>query len=350
MRHGQAFRPGMDPDTRVRGSSLTAAGLGEALGVARRFAETIGAEEIRPTDVTIVCAPTPEAEATAATLTAQLRGCADPVPLEALDPDRWPHRADEDAQAPWKKIDDEIEERLSGPTQAVVVVGHDPQVSSLLNDLVVRGGRSQRGAGPLPLARSELAMVGAPPGEPLEIRWVLSPSDGEVIEELQAKIRSKMDSAKLLGAFLTALLVFAAKALADAEETPVWYPWVGGLGLLLLALATAAYFVTMFRYDELLTPVRFWPSSRPSEELPRGFVARPPSSAAWVLYQNMIRVWFNAFIPATLLGAGGAIAITVALAQPGRFWWLAVALSIAAVLVVTSLVWRKAKPTLGVSD
>jgi hypothetical protein len=115
-------------------------------------------------------------------------------------------------------------------------------------------------------------------------------------------------------------------------------------------MATASYLVTMFRYDALLMPVRFWPSPRSSTHLPRGFVARPPSSAAWVLYQNVMRVWFNAFIPATLLGGAGAIAVTVALAQPHKFWWFAVALSIVAVLNVTWLVWREAKPKLGVSD
>lgn len=115
------------------------------------------------------------------------------------------------------------------------------------------------------------------------VLWVLSPSDNRLVDELHAKIKSKMDSAKLLGTFLTALLVFAARELSGVERSPGWYPWVAGLALVLLALATAAYFVTMFLYDELLMPVRFWPSRRPSgRPLPRGFVARPPSSAGWV--------------------------------------------------------------------
>jgi phosphohistidine phosphatase SixA len=352
MRHGQAFRPGMDSEKRARGSSLTTRGFSEALAVAHRFAETVREEGIDPTDVTIVCAPTPEAKATAAALTAQLEGSADPVPLKVLDPVDWAPHADEDARARWKKIDAEIK-RLDRPSRAAVVVGHDPQVSWLLHDLIKQGGRGQRGAGPLPLARGELAMLAADRGGPLELRWVLSPSDEKVIEQLQAKIKSKMDSAKLLGAFLTAVLVFAARELAAAADPPVWYPWIAGLGLVLLATATAAYFVTMFKYDVLLMPVRFWPSPRSSTgstRLPHGFVVRPPSSAAWVLYQNMMRVWFNAFIPATLLGGAGAIAVTVALAQPYRFWWLAVALSIAALLAVTWFVWLKATPNLGVSD
>jgi hypothetical protein len=270
--------------------------------------------------------------------------------MKALDPTDWTSDADEDAKTRWKKIDTAIENTPGGPTRAVVVVGHDPQVSWLLHELIEQSGRGQHGAGPLPLARGELAMLGAPRGEPLALRWVLSPSDDKVIEQLQGKIKSKMDSAKLLGAFLTALLVFAARELAGAEDPPGWYPWVAGLGLVLLATATAAYFVTMFKYDELLMPVRFWPSPRSSTGLPSGFVLRPPSSAAWVLYQNMTRVWYNAFIPATVLGGAGAIAVTVALIHPDQFWWLAVALSIAAVLAFTWLIWRKAAPNLGISD
>jgi phosphohistidine phosphatase SixA len=350
MRHGQAFRPGMDPDTRVRGSSLTTTGLSDARAVAHRFAEAVTENGIDATEVTIVCAPSREAQATAAALAAQLGKAAAAVPLQALDPADWPPRTDEDAPTRWKKIDAEID-KLGAPARAVVVVGHDPQASWLLHHLIAQGGRGQRGAGPLPLARGELAMLGAPRGEPLALRWVLSPSDKASIEQLQAKIKSKMDSAKLLGAFLTALLLFAARELAAAENPPAWYPWVAGGGLVLLATATAAYFVTMFKYDELLMPVRFWPSPRRSRGgLPRGFVLRPPSSAAWILYQNMMWVWYNAFIPATLLGGAGAIAVTVALARPHDLWWLAAALSIAVVVAATWLISRRATPRLGVSD
>jgi phosphohistidine phosphatase SixA len=350
MRHGQAFRPGMDPAIRAPGSSLTIRGLNDALAVGHRFAETLGENAITATDVTIVCARSREAKATAAALASELGESVAATPLKALNPGDWPPHSDEDEGARWKTIDDEVKEKVGTATRAVVFVGHDPQVSWLLHHLIKRSGRGQRGAAPLPLARGELAMLAGPDDERLSLRWVLSPSDEDVIKELQSKIKSKMDTAKLLGAFLTAVLLFAARELAGVADRPVWYPWVAGLGLVLLAIATAAYFVTMFKYDELLMPVRFWPSPRSSADLPRGFVARPPSSASWVLYQNMMRVWFNAFIPATLLGGAGAIAITVALARPHELWWLAVALSIVAVLAVTWLAWREATPKLGVSD
>jgi hypothetical protein len=64
----------------------------------------------------------------------------------------------------------------------------------------------------------------------------------------------------------------------------------------------------------------------------------------------MMRVWNNGFIPATVLGALGAIAVSVALVQPSQWWWLAVVLAIAALVGVTVVVWFLATPKLGVSD
>ena len=351
MRHGQAFRPGMAPEERAPASWLTTVGRDEALAVGHRFTETLAESEIEPGEVVVVCAPSPEATETATVLVESVSGGGSPLPLSVLDPAEWPPGSAENARSRWEKIDAEILEELGELPPVVVVVGHDPQASWLLHDLVERDGHRQRGAGPLPLARGELAMVGAPVGEPLALRWVLSPSDAKAIAELQAKIKSKMDAAKLLGTFLTALLVFAARELAAASNVPTWYPWVAGLGVVFLAMGTAAYFLTMFHYDTLLMPVRFWPSPRRvKERLPRGFVRRPPSSAAWVLYQNMMRVWVSAFIPATLLGGAGAIAVAVALVRPSGLWWLAVALSIAATGLVAWWLWHRAQPNLGVSD
>jgi hypothetical protein len=321
------------------------------MAVGARFAETIRECELTAADIRIVCSPSPEAFETAEALRRQLPECGTPVRLGTLDPAGWLYRSKEDAKARWQRIHEEIKAKLDAPTRALVVVGHDPQTSWLLHQLVDEGGRGQPGAGPLPLARGELAMLGGPANEPLALRWVLSPEDKDVVEHLQGKIKSKMDSAKLLGAFLTALLVLAARELTAAQDTPTWYPWVAGFGLTSLATATGIYFVTMFRYDELLMPVRFWPSPRrPSARLPRGFVRRPPSSAGWVLYQNMMRVWRNAFIPATVLGGVGTIAVTVALTRPHGAWWLAVAASIAGGAGVIWKIWHEAEPNLGVSD
>jgi phosphohistidine phosphatase SixA len=332
MRHAEAFRPGMDPDQREPGTTLTKAGWQGAVGVGARLAETLTELDIGYRGVTIVCGPSPEAKGTAVALARQLPGTLPVKSLELLAPTSWTRHSNETAETRWKKIREKI-----GDTDAVVLVGHDPQVSWLLHHLAA--GRQQPRAGQLPLGRGELAMLAGRAGQ-LELQWVISPSDDKLIEDLRDKIRSKMDTAKLLGAFLTALLVFAARELAAAENPPSWHPWVAGAGLALLGTATAAYFVTMFLYDGLLMPVRMWPSPKPSSrQLPRGFVQRPPSSAAWVLYQNMMRVWSNAFVPATALGGAGALLVTIALARPSDdLGWIAVVVTIAALIAGTWLI------------
>jgi phosphohistidine phosphatase SixA len=334
----------MDPDERERGTKLTKAGWQGAVSVGARLAETLSELNLGPGDVTIVCAPSSEAKDTAAALAGQLRGTATVNSLHLLEPTSWTRHSNETAAKRWEKIS-----RALGGTHALVIVGHDPQMSWLLHHLVA--GRRQPRAGKLPLGRGELAMLAGPPGQ-LELQWVLSPSDEKLIEDLRDKIRSKMDSAKLLGAFLTALLVFAARELAAAQNPPSWHPWVAGGGLALLATATAAYFVTMFLYDGLLMPVRMWPSPRPSSRrLPRGFVQRPPSSAAWVLYQNMMRVWSNAFVPATVLRGAGALLVTIALARPrDDLGWIAAVVTVVALVGCTWLIAYAARPKLGVSD
>ena len=116
-------------------------------------------------------------------------------------------------------------------------------------------------------------------------------------------------------------------------------------------MAVVAFFVTMLRYAELLMPVALWPSAGAKGSPPRGFVARPPSSAKWVLYQNMMRVWALAFVPATLLAGAGSVAVAIALAHPdGRSAWTAVVLAVAVLVGFTVLLWRTAKPNTGVSD
>ncbi len=344
MRHAQAYRPGMDSDDRERETALTKAGWQGAVSVGARLADTLAERNLNLRDLTIVCAPSPEATDTAVGLAGQLSETVPVISLDLLAPTSWTRHSNETAAKRWAEIGEEV-----GDTKALVLVGHDPQMSWLLHHLVA--GRGQSRAGELPLGRGELAMLAGPSGQ-LELQWVLSPSDDKVIEDLRDKIRSKMDSAKLLGAFLTALLVFAARELAATQNAPGWHPWVAGAGLTLLATATATYFVSMFLYDGLLMPVRMWPSRRPSSRrLPRGFVQRPPSSAAWVLYQNMMRVWSNAFVPATALGGAGALLVTIALARPSDYLgWIAVVVAVVAIVAGTGLVTRAARPKLGVSD
>jgi hypothetical protein len=165
-----------------------------------------------------------------------------------------------------------------------------------------------------------------------------------------------MDTAKVLGAFLTALLTFAATRLLDRGALSAGATALAVAGLALLGAATALYFVTLFLYDELLMPKRFWPSGRPGASRygsgSRGddHVLRPPGSEAWVLYQNMLRVWDRAFVPATGLAGAGVVALTVAFTDPAGWWWLAPVPVIAAIAALVVLLARRARPRLGVND
>ena len=132
-----------------------------------------------------------------------------PLQLNALDPAGWPSHTDQDARTRWGRF------TMRSKTDSAALPGAGGRRARSTNKLAAPpsrrgGGGGQPGAGPLPLARGELAMLGAPEGEPLVLRWVLSPSDPVVVEELKEKIRSRMESAKLLGAFVTALLLLAA--------------------------------------------------------------------------------------------------------------------------------------------
>jgi hypothetical protein len=70
----------------------------------------------------------------------------------------------------------------------------------------------------------------------------------------------------------------------------------------LFLAAVSMYLLTMYAYDRLLMPKRFWAEDLPPEDLgrrPKWIVWRPPSSDSWILYQNMMRIWYCLFTPAT---------------------------------------------------
>jgi hypothetical protein len=151
----------------------------------------------------------------------------------------------------------------------------------------------------------------------------------------------------------------------------------------LLAIAAGLYWFAYLSYDRLLMPKRFWiASSRrrpakgwlglvwpPSEsalgdtwrrfnEGSLGVAWRPPSSSALIMHQNMQRIWYGTFIPAT--GATGiallflAYAATIqqfadALRNPSsaRYGFMIASLFI---LVLLAL-WRYlARPVFGAQD
>ena len=136
-----------------------------------------------------------------------------------------------------------------------------------------------------------------------------------------------MDTAKFLGAFITALVTFVLGKRFDAHTDTALnagllnvQPMLWLITIVTLGLAALLCFAAVAYYDGLLMPVRFWESStRPSRlglrlrgsSRASWLVRRPPSSAAWVLKQNMVRVWNRLVVAAMLMLAVALSAFSV---------------------------------------
>ncbi len=158
-----------------------------------------------------------------------------------------------------------------------------------------------------------------------------------------------MNTAKAFGAVLTAVLVFVGQEF-DPQPAP-WAVWQA-VAITSFAVSIVLYLVALFFYDSLLLPRRYWGAKLPRRTRRRALqlLLRPPSSAAWVLFQNMLRVWHRLFVPATF-AAGIAVAATiVALVQPqGPYAWGG---AIAAAAVAVAVAWWAwlSHPVLGARD
>lgn len=344
MRHATAWYPGMDLELRSKSTpDLTSKGVDDVTRLAGVLKEFLVAEGADPASVVVAHVDTPQSRSTAQVLSQGLgttvREC-----VPELDPRRIPATTTDegDLVEAWKAA-----ERRLLPYRHVIVVGHDPQLSWVARRLLPKRTLD------FSLAPAELMWLtqGRPP-QPL--RWVFSPADDRTTAQLREKITSKMNAAKVLGSFFTALVTFAATQLLREPPRPSAYLALGSAGLALLMVATGLFFVALFRYDELLMPSRFWRASPPGASGARrtsGMVQRPPGSQAWVLYQNMVRVWNRAFVPAVLVAGGGIVLLALAFAEPDSWnQWLIAVGAVVLVVAVTTLAYRLARPTLGVND
>jgi hypothetical protein len=261
-----------------------------------------------------------------------------------------------DKDAEWAAV-----ERPSG--NAVLVVGHLPHLSWLSDALLRRGRWWKFRSFAVPFSRAELVCLRfqAPrqsttrPHLPRRGRvlWTITPDDKQAAADVRDKIRSKMETAKLLSGVITFALGALLALLLDPEK---WKkvtapgPLQVASGLLLAALVL--YLATMYAYDRLLMPDRFWGERRPRPDalFQRGagwLVQRPPSSAAWVLYVNMMRVWRGLFTTAT---ACVVAALAVLSATVLHLRWLQLLLfALPATLAVALLVYWF-RPVLGSED
>jgi hypothetical protein len=200
-----------------------------------------------------------------------------------------------------------------GPNTALVV-GHQPLLSRLADSLLrpAHPWRRPRHA-PVPLDHAGIVCVGLSDDKPSAswLIWAISYDDSDAADKVRQKIERKMESAKLLGALITVGLsvlfgVLFDQAKVDSLGARGWAVQTAGA---LFLLAAVLYLATMYAYDTLLMPQRFWGERRatkrdhPSRR--RWLVERPPSSAAWILYQNMMRIWNTRFTVASVLMVAG---------------------------------------------
>lgn len=271
------------------------------------------------------------------------------------------------------------DKRVARRPPAVLVVGHQPQLGQLADEL----GRNHDWAGfrrrrrlRVPIRSGEVAcLVFEEPrrGRSWQaedrqlswwrqrlryraprVAWTISPDDKDALDDVRDKVKSKLETAKLLGGVITvvlgALLALLfdenkREALKGARQVGVW----GSAGLLLAAVAL--YLATVYAYDTLLMPPRFWAElspRNPRRPSRRGawLVRRPPSSSAWLVFQNMQRVWWGLFTTAT--ACVGLALLLLALTILGTSGWLFLALVPGAVVVGWLIAWFR--PILGSED
>jgi hypothetical protein len=242
-----------------------------------------------------------------------------------------------------------------GAPGTVLVVGHQPQLSWIADGLLRARRTSLLRPPPVPIDRAGLVCVtldGENQGR-AKLAWAISFDDKEAAQQVREKIQRKMDTAKQLAGALTLGLTVILGVLFSKDQ-------FGGLGerrwavqaaAAILLVAALLYFATMYSYDRLLMPERFWGERKPSSrKFRRGgnwLVDRPPSSAAWILYQNMMRVWRNLFTSASLLVGAGIVLLGYAALRLRP--WQALIVGIPALLAVGLWVWWS-RPVLGSED
>lgn len=310
--------------------------------------------------------------------------------------ERWdelaPNRLDRTSEDALCRVDEEIRQ-LSDSFNALLIVGHQPQMGWLSSYLVGRRLGLQGGA--VPLAPSEVVCLRLRKKDDRwrgPLYWTLVPDDRKALEAVSDKIRGKMESAKLLSAVITLVLSALLGVLLDASRwadlaspkaSLFGWTYTGQAAVqfafILLLGALALYLLTMYSYDRLLMPTRFWaegadrrradssgagssgrvgPDAHRGRRLPTArwlverrasgawLPRRPPSSSAWVAFRNMQRTWFWLFTPANIL-VGSALAIlAAALLRVQNESWLPVA--VFAVVLAAWGWWFR--PVLGSED
>jgi phosphohistidine phosphatase SixA len=203
---------------------------------------------------------------------------------------------------------------------ALLIVGHQPQLSWIAAEILHKS---------LPIDRAEIACLAIrnTKSDWLHLNrwllWTIAPTDADVESQLRDKIKSKMQLAGIIGSlilfFMGLLLGWLAEPdkLLGLSRVPVY------LSLAFFLTSLLLYLATLYAYDRLLMPSRFWGEKvkfRPKH----WFVSRPPGSTTWLLYQNMMRIWNWMFTPATWFVILGLLFLMWGVIKPGIVYQIAI--------------------------
>jgi phosphohistidine phosphatase SixA len=210
MRHAQAYRSHLgDDEIGRRPEGLSRTGIGEAEAVADRLAETVLSLEKdgsywTAADILVLHAATEVARETAELVTlginehwaalvaSDMRPTAPEgaevllIDMAALHPDGEQLRSPKLAET-WRQISSQTHPGA----RAVLIVGHDPQVTRLLHEELATDRRfTRRLAGRTALDRGEVAMVRRR-ARGAELMWVISPDAEKAIEQCSRRSRAR---------------------------------------------------------------------------------------------------------------------------------------------------------------
>ena len=199
----------------------------------------------------------------------------------------------------------------------VACVGHEPRLGQLAQAMT-----ATKPSGPL--SYSEIQCVEGESWRALEQgrgrltdRIPIAPSNYGDETELLPKIQSKMQTSALLAGFTST--VFGVVL----TQSDYWAPWVTGwswpsgaegwkaaavaAGLVCLALATLLFVVSIYMYDRLAMPRRYWDTvageKPPRQDLWRSF--RRDRVRHGLVYAYMVWIWrfvFSVAVAMTMLG------------------------------------------------
>lgn len=120
----------------------------------------------------------------------------------------------------------------------------------------------------------------------------------DLTEQLKEKIKSKMDVAKYFTGFISISISLAINKLTDhAQDSDVMYRVPVAIGLFLILSSLALSVATMYAYDRLLMPIKFW--------------TVPPTDIDEILHKEMIKAWRWLFMPTVFTLFGSLICFIV---------------------------------------